>query len=119
MANGDVTQELKSMLEGGKLDSDDALRLLLVMVNQVQLDMMALRQKNTEVLERIAKIEAHNEKYPSLMYLWSNDTRRLLVILIIVFLLYTFIISPWMISDIRHVILEMLGLPHDLGIQGP
>jgi len=119
MSNGDVTKEVKAMLEGGKLNTDDALRLLLVMVDQVQSDVAEVKKTNKKTMKSIEELESYNAHYPSMLGLWYTNPRKLLVILIIIFLVYTFIITPWMISDIRHVLLELLNLPQDLGIPQP
>lgn len=116
MGEDEITQEIKSMLSSGKLDSDEAMRLLLVMVAHIQSDVSAMATANLEILERVKDIEAYNERYPSVLYMWSTNPRKLVIIFIVIFLIYTLVVSPWMISDIRHVLLEMIGLPHDLGL---
>ena len=119
VTNGELTSEIKQMIESGKMDGDEAMRLLLVMVSRIQRDVGKMADRNEEILERVKEVERYNERYPSVYYMWQHRRHEIITTLIIIMLIYTFVASPWMISDLRHALLHMLGLPTDLGISVP
>jgi hypothetical protein len=106
-----LSEEIETLLAAEKIDEEAAIRLMLV--------------SQRELLERMKVVEAvatangeYLANYPSITWLWSHRRKTTVVIVIAVFLALYFLLSPVTISDIRHAILEALGLPVDLGLNG-
>ena len=85
--------------------------LVLMLTSQAE-----ILERMSDQESRIENLERWVERYPSVTWLWKYERRSVVVILIMMALLYTFIFSPWLISDIRHKVLQMVGLPPDLGL---
>ena len=101
-------REIHNMVEHGDIETTEAVRLLLLSHAQLLSEMTELKRELAEL-----------RRYPSLTWLWANRRRDVVVLLTVVFLIYTFLFAPWQISDLRQAILHLVGLPTDLGIGIP
>ena len=107
-----ITEEIKELVGNDEIDQGAA--MVLMLTSQVE-----ILERLSEQDERLGELEDKVDRYPSITWLWKTDKRALITVAIGMALLYTFIFSPWLISDIRHAVLELFGLPHDLGITAP
>ena len=107
-----ITEQIRQLVDKDEIDPSAA--IVLMLTSQVEILERLSEQEN-----RLLAIEQRNKHYPSVTWLWKEDKRSVIVMLIALALLYTFIFSPWLISDIRHTVLHMVGLPQDLGITTP
>lgn len=98
-------REIQRMVEQGDIETSEAVRLLLLSHAQLLAEMGALKKELSEA-----------QRYPSLTWLWAHRRKDVVAMLVVVFVVYTFLFSPWHISDIRHALLQLTGLPTDLGI---
>ncbi len=120
MANNheEITKEIKDLLKDDNLETDAALRLMLA--SQL---VMSRRLKETkecvgEVKADVVVIKQSLERYPSIMWMWFHRRRTLIAIVFAVMLIYTVLFGVVNISDIRQALLELAGLPTNLGL-GP
>ena len=107
-----ITEQIKQLVDKDEIDVGAA--MVLMLTSQAE-----ILERLSEQEDRLQNLEQHNRHYPSLPWMWKEDKRSVIVMLIALALLYTFIFNPWLISDIRHAVLEMVGLPQDLGITTP
>ena len=107
-----ITEEIKKLVDKDEIDVGAA--MVLMLTSQAE-----ILERLSEQEDRLHNLELRNQHFPSLPWMWKEDKRSVIVMLIALALLYTFIFSPWLISDIRHAVLHMVGLPQDLGITTP
>ena len=107
-----TTNQIKELLNQKEISIDAALALMLT--------------AQMEIMERLAILEARqdeieetHDRYPSVLWLWSNRRRELIIVAVTIALIYTVIFSPWNISDMRYWVLDALGLQPDLGLTPP
>ena len=108
----EIIEEIKQLVDRDEIDQ--GVTIVLMLNSQVE-----ILKRTSEQEKRLSDIEMRNERYPSITWLWKNERKTVIGVLIALALLYTFIFSPWLISDIRHAVLELIGLPSDLGITTP
>lgn len=106
-----LIEQIDELLEEQRIDSQTALRLMLLTNKELLERMSGCEEKTREH-------EAYIKGYPSVLWLWSNRRKETILVIVLVFLLLYFLMSPITISDIRHALLELFGLPADLGL-GP
>jgi len=107
-----ITEQIRLLVDRDEIVVEAAIVLMLT----AQMEILE-RMENIE--ERLKKVEDMQNRYPSATWLWAFRRREVIVLMVIIALIYTFIFSPWLISDIRHAVLDLLGLPMDMGIGGP
>ena len=101
----ELVSKIDALVEEQSIDTDTALRLIL------------LSQK--DVMKRMSAVEATSKAngeylvhYPSLTWLWVHRKKGTIFTVVAVFLLLYFLLTPLTISDIRHGIMDWAGLPH-------
>ena len=104
-----LVNEIEQLLSEDVIEPEAATRLILV--------------SQREILESVTKLEEATEAnseyiahYPSITWLWAHRRKGTVLVVALVFLALYFLLTPITISDWRHVILEAVGLPHDLGL---
>ena len=119
MANNheEMTEEIRELLKEDNLNTDAALRLMLA--SQL---IMGRRQKETkecvgEVKEDVSAIKLSLERYPSIVWMWFHRRKTLIVAIFVLMLIYTVLFGVVNISDIRQAMLQLAGLPTDLGLE--
>lgn len=123
------------MIENGDLDTEDSTKLMLAemslthrrlgtvetqlgTISQQLTDIKLGQTELTQLSERVTAIEEMQNKYPSLPYLAFNQTRWFLFGLSLFVVMILIIGTPWNVSDVRHIILEFLGINPSLGLPG-
>lgn len=105
MANRTSSHELEKrieeMLREGKLDSDQAIALMLASQAEV-LSTIAQMQ------EQIRTVTEYQQRYPSLLWLANYRKRELLTVLIALFILYLFLIEPMSADQLREWLLATI-----------
>lgn len=129
----ELLEEVNRMIKDGKLDSGEAQLLLLAQVAKTNRRLIVLEtQQGTiirhletietaqtqaiELSERVGSLEELHKHYPSLVWLAVNRTKMFTLGLALFIVLILVIGTPWNISDIRHVVLNLLGLDPTLGV---
>lgn len=130
-----ITSQIRTLLDRDEIDPRTATSLLLTATVEI-LERLAEEEKSSIRIEaaqvplstiperiillekKVDHIENSMSDYPSLLNLWATNPRRVIAIAMIVFFVYTLAVSPWMISDLRHAVLGVLGLPADFGLGG-
>lgn len=101
--NGDLLGEINSLIHEDKLETEAALRLMLKSQQRIL--------KRLEEVERIARDNRdYAQRYPSVSWLWANRRKTAIAMVVIVWVVMYFLFSPITISDIRHAILESMGV---------
>lgn len=106
-----LVAKIEQLLEEDRIDQEAALRLMLVTQKELLERMETVEQTTRTNSEYLAH-------YPSITWLWSNQRKSTILVIMIVFLILYFLFTPITISDIRHALLDSVGLPPDLGV-GP
>ena len=114
-----ITNQIKELVDHGDIDLDAAVVLMLTAQAEILERQHEQEERAGKVASRIRVLEDRNKYYPSLTWMWINQRRTLIMTAVAIALIYTFIFSPWLISDIRHALLSVLGLPVDLGLTAP
>lgn len=102
--NGEYITEIKDLLKDDNLNTDAALRLMLV----TQLRILEEVERTKQRLEGVAESQ---RKYPSVAWMFANHPKKTAAIIFAVFMVLYTLLSPITISDIRHAILEWMGIP--------
>lgn len=102
-----LVSKIEELLDEERIDSEAAMRLMLL----AQLELM-------ERMENVEKVSNGNcdyhIKYPSITWLWSHRRKTTIAVVVAVFLLLYFMLTPIGISDLRHSIMNALEIPHEL-----
>lgn len=119
--------ELDRLIHDGILNADDANRLLLAQVRVLsdrqekvilKLDTVLENQKkrSDDLRDRLEAIEEFNRDYPPLSWIAVHKT-KLFIFLLTIFVVGILVIgTPWNVSDVRIVILDLVGLDPSLGL---
>lgn len=110
-SNHDLEDEIRRLVNAGDIQPEQALRLILASNAETLKVIKNIREEQDELQDRLTKLEGTANRYPSMLWLWSYRRRELIVILMIVFIVYTFLIAPWIATDIHTMIREALHLP--------
>lgn len=130
-----ITSQIRTLLDRDEIDPRTATSLLLtatveilerlaeeekssIRIEAAQIPLATIPERIVQLEKKVDKIEGDMENYPPLLMLWATHPRRVILLAIMVFFVYTLIISPWMISDLRHALLGLIGLPSDFGLGG-
>lgn len=108
-----LSNEIEDLLKEKKIDTDAAIRLMLVSQKEI---LERLASVENGVKKNGAATEEHAQfhvKYPSLTWLWYHRRKELIIAAVVLFIIFYTLFSPITISDLRHPIMDYLGLPHD------
>lgn len=130
----ELLNKINEMIENGDLDPEDSTKLLLAemalthrrlgvvegqlsIVIQQLADIQRTQAERAELDKRVAALEAMHSRYPSLPWLAFNQTKWFLFGLSLFIVAILVIGTPWNVSDVRHVLLDFLGINPTLGLQ--
>ena len=100
----DLINEIRDMVRSDDLETTAAIRLILVAQGET---IERLDDLETAVLEASDR----QKRYPSATWLWVHNRRSLIAVVVLVFVLYTVILAPWYVVEMRTVLMHMIGLP--------
>ena len=103
--NGAYIGEIKELLRENNLNTEAAMRLMLVMQIRIIEQFEMTEAQLNEVIKK-------QERYPSIAYMFANNPKKTVLVIFLIFLLLYTIMSPITISDMRHAILDWMGIPH-------
>ena len=102
-----MTNDIRTLIENSNMEPKEVDRLILITLsdiheklNELAADMDSLRQETESVTQ-------YRDKYPSITWLWSHRRKDLMIIMVIVFLIYTLLVTPYNIQEIRNSILGL------------
>lgn len=114
MAGQSETLKTMKQVEASQRAADDRIENLeralerLAGVVEAQAVHATEADKRLEMLEQIAE---RMDRYPPMLFLWATDKKKVFYIFLGACVLYTILFVPVNISDVRHAILDFLGLP--------
>ena len=102
--NGEVIKEIRDLLREDNLNTDAAIRLMLTM-------QLRILEEVERTIRRVDEAVAVQTKYPSVSWMFSHHPKKTIAIVFAVFMVLYTLLSPITISDMRHAILEWVGIP--------
>ena len=108
-----LSNEIEDLLKEERIDSDAAIRLMLVSQKEILQRLASVENGVTANGVTAAEHERFHAKYPSLTWLWYHRRKELIIAAVVLFIVFYTLFSPITISDLRHPIMDYLGLPHD------
>lgn len=130
----ELVAKINAMIESGEFDAEESMQLLLaqmalthrrlgmvetqlITISQQLTDIQQSKAERVQLRERVAALEAAHNKYPSMAYLAFNQTRWFLFGMTLFIVAILVIGTPWNVSDVRHILLDFLGVNPSLGIR--
>ena len=122
MPDSNILQMLEDALQHEEISQQMATRLILTTLvgqytkmNEIEDRLRRIESRQSMFENHLTSVEQHYQDNPSITWLLRYRTRQTIVMIIFIFI----ILSLWFVSDLRHFLFELAGLPADLPLPKP
>lgn len=111
MNGEEVLAEMDQLISSNDIDPDTAMRLIIAGQKTIIKRLERYHDDISDITERIRVLEEVQQHYPSMLWLWANDRKNLIIILLVLMFVYTLLFGWLTVSDIRQILLDHAGIP--------